>query len=242
MKKRSVIEIIKGAINGFVKNPILLVPALLVLVAMWLGSFLIAYMFLIGLDLAVAVPITIVLALAMIFAMFYFGLGGLGMVKEIVDKKKAKWANINTYWNKFWIRYVGVNVALMLITLGIGAVAIALGYVLSLLIGGANAALIVTAIILGLIAILVMLLFLLAPYVLLTENRKVGKTIKRSVEIAKKNYGSLLGLFASFFFVSILLQLIPLGQIGNIIWQIVVGVVIGVVQSIALMTFASERR
>lgn len=240
--KRSVFEIIKSAVKGFLKNPIILIPGLLLLLIIWAGSFLIKYMFLVGLDLFISVPLSIILAGIIISAMFYLGLGGLGMAKEIVDRKKAKWSNIQTYWNKFYGKYIGISIAILLIITGIGIVAALLGWIVTLLTGGVTTVAWIAFSILGLITILVALLFSLSTSLLLIENKTVKKSINRSIKVVKNNYGSLILLLAIFMITSIVLQLIPLGQIGNTIWQGLVGLIIGVVQTISLMMFASERR
>ena len=233
MRKRGPIEITGDAFKALAKNWIILIPGISVFLSLFGGIFLVDYLSTIVDNFSLLIILWVILVIAMIFAVLYFGLGALGLAKEIAEKRKAKWKHVNQYWKKFWVRYLGVTLIIILVFISIAAVV----YLLSLLIRilGGEIAFIAALLILGVIGALIGLLFMLPPYMLLINNKSIIDAIKQSVKVSKKNYLSLLGVIVIFFVLSLALSFVP--YLGNLF-----SVIIGATEGIALMMFALERK
>lgn len=243
MKKRRVIQLVGDAFRALKKNWLVIVPGLLALIAVWGGVLLMA---LTGGNILLAV----IVGLLAVVAVIYFGIGGLGMAKEVAEKKKAKWKHIHQYASKFWLRYTGVAIVIFFIFLALGLIAWLLAAFARIL--GGDVAFWIAIVLLILIAGLIALLFILAPYMLLIRGKNVMDAINRSVQVTKKNYLAFLGVLIIFAVISLAVQAIigfattPLSEmVGLITAQVVQGlisVVIGAAQAIALMMFILERK
>ncbi|MFC1686255.1 hypothetical protein ACFLZZ_04530 [Nanoarchaeota archaeon] len=233
MKKRGILDFISKSFEGVVKNPIILLPGLIVMVLAWIGVFLATYARAEGVDYTNLILLVAVIALLAGFAILYFGLGGLGMAKEIVENRKAKWKNISQYWNKFWQKYLGAVVVLILVFAVLAAIIFGLinllGYVL------VEWPLFIASMLLVLIGGLIGILFLLLPYFVLVTNKDVKESLKSCIKFAKKNYFPLLLLLIVFFVLNMVLSRVP--YIGSLL-----GIVISAAESIALMSFVIERK
>ncbi len=231
MKKSGVFEIVKKGFVGLYNNPVILIPSIAVLLSVWTGMFLGMVVYASGLNLVSQVLLYTIIGLLVLVGIFYFGLGAMGIAKDIADRKRPKLKAVHSYWKKFWDRYIGVSFLIFLIIAGIAAVIVLLSAMASSF--GEQAQWIVFGI-LVLIGLLVGVLLVLPTYTLLVENKNVMKSLKKGIDIAKKNYLYLLGVLVIFFVLSIVLGNIPyVGALLNMI--------IGAAQTIALMIFVIER-
>jgi len=185
MKKKGVFDFIKKGILGLYNNPLILLPAVMVPFSLWIGIFLGGFIYISTFSLALKISLSILLLLVIAFLMFFFSLGTTGMAKDIAEKKKLKINALRLYWNKFWKRYIGVSLLILIIfglimiaAGGLGTLAQPLGEPYSTAILG----------LLIVIGLLISILFTLPPYILLLENKTVLKSLRKGILVAKKSY------------------------------------------------------
>jgi len=262
MKKSGVLDLVKFGFNGFKKNPIMLVP-LLIMVLIGIAALLlmglifltsgmvsiselgvqintgitISMIFLMGLKIALVGIVAILISLP-------FHLGIMGMGKEISLGKKAKFNAVNKYAKKFYLRSLGVYILIGLIAAAAAIILISLGRWITLLARVAQDSAggqVIMAIVIG-ILVLFMVLFALAPYYLIFQDLKIIKSIKKGFQIARKYYWVLLGVLVIFMIISLVIRQLTLLGAGWIIVVILLNMVLSLVQIVALMKFISERK
>ncbi|MBI5149018.1 hypothetical protein HZA33_05035 [Candidatus Pacearchaeota archaeon] len=161
-------------------------------------------------------PAFIILSLltiiALMFALSYFSSAALAMAVDISKGKKVKFADIKKYGIKFWLRYLAVFLLIFLVFLPIVAIAILLFALLEVQL--------FTSIILAILAIAAfffLILFVLAPSMLVLYDVGAKQAIKKSFTFTKKNYWSFLALLLIMLVIIAAISYIPfIGDIVNV--------------------------
>jgi len=167
-----------------------------------------------------------------LLATAYFSAGGFGMAFELIQKKKISLKTMDIYGKKFFVKYAKMLLVLGLIGLGIFLIIGAWVLIPIYFLGPVWTVLYIPVFIVG---TLIMLLFSLAPCLLIIEDKGIKSAIRKSVKIASKNYAPLLGLTVLFGLMSGVVNL--LGNLGGIVGVLI----IYPVQTIAWMMFTIDK-
>jgi len=254
MKKENIFALTKRSALQLWNNPILIAPTLLAILfvglgaVLALGALLATGFWVSGIEIAspsilwpsmpmivLASVLLVAVVASIVLAFAYLQAGFLGMIKETSHGKKTSLKAINHYGQKFWARYIGLNILVGLILLA-GMVVLASTELFFIgLFGQLSAGSIITSGILGILFLMFSALFTLPQNYLILEDLKIMASIKKGYNTAKKNYWELVGLLLIFAIISQAVVKAPF--IGGLL-----SFLFGVVEAIAIMNFAIGRR
>lgn len=252
-------DIIKKSFMGYGKQPIIALAflfRLIALVAVMLPAILIISVIIVGLTgvaagaeitqemITAIVPLMIIMpsflitafiaVIAVIFISCFFSAGSLGMAYDIANNKKTSIKSMMDYGKKFWWRYVGVSLLILLIVLGLLIVILPVALPLMTMDASTikqNIPLLVLVCIIAAAFLLFLFLFILSPYMLIIKNTGAKGAIKNSFVFVRKNLGQTLLLAITLLAIVIVIDYIPIiGSLVNLF-------VIAPVQVIAFMIF-----
>jgi len=178
-------------------------------------------------------PLIAIYAVALIISFLissFFYAGAIGMIYDVVRKKKTSLKAMVDYGKKFFLRLIGINIVLGLLSMA--GITIAL---LPLLIDQTWLTFILT-LILGIAFVLFMILFLLSNIYLIIQNKGVLASISKSFSVIKKNYFRFILLIILLTACGALVNFIP--YIGMLISQLIIGSASG----IAFVLFALDNK
>jgi len=162
------------------------------------------------------------LLLALVGILVFCGL--IGYLKEYIKTQKESLNTFVEYGKKFYFRIIGVWLLVAAITMGFAIIA-AVG--ISLSVTTANPVGIAIALAIGLIAggigAYVFLLFLMSPYILITDDTKPMAAIKGSIAFVRAHLLKVLGLLVLLILISIGIGLLS-GILGGLLTLIIKGV------------------
>ena len=253
MKKEGLGEILKFSFKSASQQPIIIVPVIFIALT-FLSSALFTVLAFISVGMSISVNevglpalnasgniltifviIELIILAATIALSAYFGIGLFSMAKEIDSGKKTNLKTMTKYGKKFFWRYIGVYAVVGLILIAAFTVAVLLSSLGNSLFGALTLGSNVFNAIISLTWILFAVLFAFAPYYLITQDKNIISSVKKSFEIVKKEYPLALGLIATFYVLSYLFNFIPF--IGGILSLLLVPVKV-----LAYMRFALSRR
>ena len=167
----------------------------------------------------IALTILVFSILFVLVSIFMQG-GSLGVVRDCIKEGKMKLSQFTSYGLKYYLRLLGLGlivILLILITAVIAALIVAATAPLNNVIVTVIASVIAIAI--GLVGIYFVVLLVMSPYIMVSDETGVLEAMKRSMRVVKKSFWKILLLL-------ILLVLIAIG----------IGVLLGIVTG--LMTVA----
>lgn len=208
MKQFDFFSILKDSIKSFYKNPILMLPSLILLVFFVFFSQLSSNINYALQDLVSLTVWTILFSLISLIVISFFLSGLIGMSFKILEKK-IKISDLFKYGWKFWLK----NFIIILIIILTYNIIRYLAHDLSFFIGTFLNLDVKIAIFIffffyfaGLIGIIIFLTF--SSFYLIINNCSIFKSIKKSFIIVKKNYIYTLIILLLFFVINNLLNLI----------------------------------
>lgn len=240
--KENVFGILKGGITGYFGNLNLSLPFLFLIVI----ALVLAFIFSSAAGDSIQnlqvnpsnalwiVLIMLIFFIILILAYSFMISGAIGMAIEVAKKKKATFSTLMSFGSKFWSRFLGVTILLLLVTL--------IPFIL--LVTGADvlvrnlsvASQLVTLIFIIFIVLLLFIFFMLAPYFLVIKNIRVFAAIQESIKFAKRYYGDLLLLTLIFVIAETILYFAGfIGQIINLL-------VIAPIQALIFTLFITTKK
>jgi len=171
-----------------------------------------------------AVFATLAFSVLFILVSIFMQGGSLGVVRDYIKEGKMKLSQFASYGLKYYLRLLGLGfivILLVLIIAVIAALIVAVTAPLNNVVATVIASIIAIAI--GLVGIYFVILLVMAPYTMISDDIGVIESMKRSMRVVKKSFGKVLLLL-------ILLVLIAIG----------IGVLIGVVTGLLTMALPTK--
>lgn len=145
---------------------------------------------------------------AILLSVFIHG-GSLACIRDLVKEGKFSLNKFASYGGSFYAKLLGLGILIMLILL---VAVIVIGLIISAGAAINNAAItaifVILSILLGLAALYILVLFIFSPYSVVVDDSKVIESMKRSIQFAKKNLGSIIGLAVLAILISVIVGLI----------------------------------
>ena len=156
---------------------------------------------------------TLVLSILFILVSIFMQGGSLGVVRDYIKEGKMKLAQFASYGLKYYLRLFGLGLIIILFVLIVAVIA-ALIVAATAPLNNAVATVIasIIAIAVGLVGIYFVILLVMSPYAMVTDETGIIEAMKRSMRVVKKSFMKVLLLL-------VLLILIAIG----------IGVLLGVV-------------
>ncbi len=223
-RKESAFNILREAFTGYFKNLNLSLPFLFLIIVALVLSFIFSFVSIDSIqniqvnltNILMILFIIVIFFLVLIYAYSFLVSGAIGMAVEVSNKKKPSLSTLLKTGKKFWARFFGVTILLLLITL--------IPFFLLVFIGNTLvqnlpvAAQLITLISITFIVVLLFVFVMLSPYFLIMKNIGIFAALKESLNFAKKRYADLLLITLIFVILEIIVNLIPfVGQIINLL-------------------------
>ncbi len=148
---------------------------------------------------------TLVFSILFVLVSIFMQGGSLGLVRDYIKEGKAKLGAFASYGLKYYLRLLGLGlivILLVLIVAVIAALIVAATAPLNNVIATVIASIIAIAI--GLVGIYFVILLVMSPYTMVSDEIGVIEAMKRSMRVVKKSFGKILLLL-------VLLVLIAIG-------------------------------
>jgi hypothetical protein len=156
---------------------------------------------------------TLVFSVLFVLISIFMQGGSLGVVRDYIKEGKMKLSQFASYGLKYYLRLFGLGLIIILFVLVIAVIA-ALIVAATAPLNNAIATVIasIVAIAIGLVGIYFVILLVMSPYTMVSDEIGVIEAMKRSMRVVKKSFGKILLLL-------VLLVLIAIG----------IGVLVGIV-------------
>jgi len=147
---------------------------------------------------------TLVFSILFILISIFMQGGSLGVVRDYIKEGKMKLSQFASYGSKYYLRLLGLGIIIILFVLIIAAIAaliVAATAPLNNVIATVIASIVAIAI--GLVGIYFIILLVMAPYTMVSDEIGVIEAMKRSMRVVKKSFGKILLLLALLILIAI---------------------------------------
>lgn len=138
---------------------------------------------------------TLAVSIIFILISIFMQGGSLGVIRDYIKEGKAKLGSFASYGLKYYLRLLGLGILIILIVLIVAVIAaliVAATTPLNNVIATVIAAIIAVAI--GLVGIYFVILLVMSPYILISEEVGVIESMKRSIAAVRKSFWRVLSL------------------------------------------------
>jgi hypothetical protein len=201
---------------------------------------------------AAVTPAAGILSIIFLLISIFVQGGSLGVVKDYIKEGALKLGEFVKYGFKFYLRLLGLGLIIALIILIVGIIA-ALIIAMTAPLENAVVTVIssILAIVVGALGLYFVILLIMSPYILVSEDKGVIESLKASIAFVRNSLGRVIGLLVLLILISLGIGLI-IGIITGLttfampvnVSQIIIGVInsafnayLGVVMLAAFMAF-----
>jgi hypothetical protein len=156
---------------------------------------------------------TLIFGVIFVFAGIFMQGGSLGLVRDYIKEGKMKLSQFASYGLKYYVRLLGLGLIIIFLVLAVALIAaliVAATAPINNVVATAIASVIAIAI--GLVGVYFVILFVMSPYTMVSDEIGIIEAMKKSMRVVKKSFWKILALL-------VLLVLIAIG----------IGVLLGIV-------------